>query len=150
MRDYKEANFAMKAAANRMIYAAAIMMVFTYLINFEGLTRSYRAWPLNYFNFNVFGAMTTYFVTTNSPPENDPSAIPNIGFAKGMYEMTQHFFLPSPISNKLPYRIFRAFLGTFWGLIVGAYVVTLLPLIAIEWAYCTIVRRYHPITTAES
>ncbi|MBS1725154.1 MAG: hypothetical protein JST51_00420 [Armatimonadetes bacterium] len=150
MRDYESAHYLVKAAMNRVIYAAIILFAYFVLLAFRTMGRQLGSAPIYYFLMPAMEAAMLCYRSADLMPPDIPSAIPNIGFAKGMYEMTRHFFLPSPVSNKRIYRIFRAFLGTFWGLIVGAYVVTLLPLIAIEWAYCTIDRRYHPITTTES
>ena len=142
MNRYRDANFVQIAAFHRAVYSFAVLVAGLFLRTNNVIGGDWVRPILLAWQFLLYSAIPMLFIKSTGAEERTQMS-PNLEFAWGLILFAIDFFKPSPISNKLPYRAFRATLGIFVLPIFVGYFLVLVPLILVEMAIC----RLRTLTT---
>ncbi len=122
--------FSQRAALFRILYGLSFIflpLVFTGL----GFRRAQIPGSISMFPFWILAIPSISCLGSIEGFPSDPS-FSNWRFSTSFLMLGKQFFEPSPLSNKVSYRIFRGFLGVFT-LAVGLFMFLLmLPLVILE------------------
>lgn len=131
MNRYRVANFVQIAAFHRAVYSFVVLVMGLFLRSNNVISGDWVRPILLGWQFLLCSAIPMLLVKSSDVEERVQTS-PNLGFVHGFFRLTWSFFQTSPISNKVPYRAFRAFLGTFLLLFSFGLTIMLAPLIAFE------------------